>query len=159
MGAFYARFGDKESLLRCLFERFYEQAEATARAALEPERWSDVELADLVAATVEFTARTFAAHRGLIAALARYAADRPELGSPAHALGQTISHGLVALANHRGERFAHPDPERGVELCVWMVLSSLASWAQAGGDQAPPADPAAFAAEVTRMCLGYLISP
>src|SRR5438094_10457784 len=44
IGAFYARFHDKEGLLRTLFERFGEQAEATALVALDAERWDGVPL-------------------------------------------------------------------------------------------------------------------
>jgi AcrR family transcriptional regulator len=160
VGAFYARFGDKENLLRCLFERFYEQAEATAASALDPERWADMSLRDALGATIAFTASIFLERAEVIAALERTAAEDRTLIGPARALGGTITARLLALAEARGETFAHPDPERAVALCVWMVLSALGNWSHTGADpESPPGDPGTFAAEVTEMTYRYLFQP
>lgn len=159
VGAFYARFGDKESLLRCLFERFYEQAQATAGAALDPARWGQASLREILETTVAFTAQTFRERRQLIAAIETAAAGDRELLVPTQALGDGIVERLIELAEHRGEVFAHPAPERAVRLCVWMVLSALGSWSLAGADPgAPPGDPQRFAAEVTDMMVRHLFS-
>ena len=159
VGAFYARFDDKDTLLRCLFERFYREAELTADAALDPGRWADLPLRETLASTIAFTAATFLERRGIIAAIEERSVTDPDLTEPARALGALISERLLALAAARGEVFGHPDPERAVALCVWLVLSALGNWAYSGADDnAPPGDPAVFAAEVTDMVYRYLFS-
>ena len=159
VGAFYARFGDKESLLRCVYERFYEQAAATARAALEPDRWADASLREVLETTITFTARIFRERRGVIAAIEHAAAGDAELMAPVHALGDLITAGLLDLARARGDVIEHPDPERAAGLCVWLILAALASWSHTGADpSAPPGDPRMFAAEVTEMAYRYLFS-
>src|SRR2546428_9674690 len=47
IGSFYARFADKDSLLRYLQERLYSEARATIEQALEPALWEGVPLAEL----------------------------------------------------------------------------------------------------------------
>ena len=44
VGAFYARFHDKEGLLHALYERYYEEAVATTDATLAPDRWEGAEI-------------------------------------------------------------------------------------------------------------------
>src|SRR5687768_18441733 len=63
VGAFYARFPDKDSLLQHLHERRCAEGHETAAAALAPERWRDVPLDELVRALVPFTAQVYAQHR------------------------------------------------------------------------------------------------
>ena len=48
VGAFYARFHDKEGLLHALYERYFSEAVATTDAALAPERWQGASVAELI---------------------------------------------------------------------------------------------------------------
>ena len=52
VGAFYARFHDKDGLLHALYERYYEEAVATADAALAPARWEGAQVAELIPAVI-----------------------------------------------------------------------------------------------------------
>src|SRR5262245_21079979 len=54
VGAFYARFRDKDALLHALYERYQQQAMATTDAALEPTRWADARIAEILEAVVRF---------------------------------------------------------------------------------------------------------
>jgi len=155
VGAFYARFGDKETLIRCVFERFYEQAQATAEAALDPSRWHHASVRDAIAATVLFATNVFSERRGVIAALSsQQAAD---LRAPAEVLSALIADKLLSLAESRGERPTHRDPSAATRTCVWLVLSALSSWAQAGADEnSPPGAAENFATDVADMSIGFL---
>jgi AcrR family transcriptional regulator len=48
VGAFYARFADKESLLATLHERNCAEALATAELALDPARWESADIASIL---------------------------------------------------------------------------------------------------------------
>lgn len=158
VGAFYARFGDKENLLRCVFERFFEQAQATALASLAPDRWGRIALREILETALAFTADVFRQRRRIIAAMVAQAAARPELVAAGRDLGDAITTGLLGLARARGLAPRHPEPERAASLCVWLVLGALTSWAQVGADDGPPTEPAAFAAETVEMFFGYLFA-
>ncbi len=159
VGAFYARFGDKESLLRCVFERFYEQAGATADAALEPSRWADVSLSDAIGTAIAFTVHVFRERRGVIAALLSHANDNSSFASPAEMFTDQIAAHLLALTVARGEVITHPEPQSATRACVWLVLAALSSWAHAGASERSPASAKSFTADATQMCIAFLFCP
>ncbi len=64
VGAMYARFNDKDSLLVCLHERFCEQALATTDMALDPQRWEGAAIADILTTTTPFLVHTYHHKRG-----------------------------------------------------------------------------------------------
>ncbi len=159
VGAFYARFPDKESLLRCVVERFYEEASATNQVVLEPKRWDGVPLRHVLQSALRFVTQVTVERRGIIAAIATRPAAETGPESLALALLDDVASGLLALIKHRGLATIATDPERAVRTLVWMVLSSLSAWALAGANQeAPPSDPEQFAADVSAMCLGFLFA-
>ncbi|MBI4956773.1 MAG: TetR/AcrR family transcriptional regulator [Myxococcales bacterium] len=156
VGAFYARFGDKEGLLRCLFERFYAQAHATTAAVLAPERWRDISLAEALEHLLGFMLRVFRERRELIAAFGLRAARDPELAKLGAKLGQGIADGLHALLAARGEALDHPDPRAAVEIAVWLCLSALEARALYTPAAIRGLDEQTIATELGRVCLRYL---
>jgi AcrR family transcriptional regulator len=154
VGAFYTRFPDKEALLRCVLERFYGQAVATASEALAPERWEGTSAADFLEASLRFLIRVFRERRYLVAALSQRAAVDAELTAMGERIGQLVSARLEELLVHRGEAIGHADPAAAVRLCVWLIMSAF----EARAVFAPRADmpDSRLAAEVAAMCLSYL---
>ena len=59
VGAFYARFRDKTGLLYALYDRYLEQAMATADVALDPERWQGTAIPDLLRSVVRFLVEVY----------------------------------------------------------------------------------------------------
>jgi AcrR family transcriptional regulator len=156
VGACYARFADKEALLRSVFERFFEQAAATAESVLAPERWHGQPTADVVASLVSFMLRTYRDRRGLIVGLALRAAREPELAGFGERLGTIVAERVYALLEARGEVLDHPRPKEAVHFCVWLVLSALEARALHSTQLAPPISEDCIAEELVRVALAYL---
>lgn len=154
VGAFYARFSDKEALLRCVFERFYAQALATAEHALDPGRWDGVGAQEFLEASTRFLIRVFREREHFVAALAHRAGADEELAAMGERLGQVIAERLRALLSRRGERVGHRDPDTAVRVSVWLIMSALES--RAAFAPSPPVSEGALASEIAAMCRSYL---
>jgi AcrR family transcriptional regulator len=155
VGAFYARFPDKEALLRCLFERFHEQGLATADAALAPERWRGIALADVLRATIGFMVAIVRERGRILAGMARR--TDPEVRAMSRALAEHLGTRVLAFLAARGERLRHPEPELAVRVAVFTVLSVLQSRAMLLDADGPPVLPDELVArELGRMCTSYL---
>lgn len=125
VGAMYARFSDKDSLLVCLHERFCEQALATADMALDPERWEGCSISEIFGTTIPFLAHTYQYRRGLIRAfIARCCVD-DSFAERGARVGREISEKLVALLESRRDEIKHPDPMLAVDFGMRLVFDTL----------------------------------
>lgn len=125
VGAMYARFNDKDSLLACLHERFCEQAVATSEAALEPGRWEGATISEIFSAAIPFLVHVYHMKRGLIRAfIARGTVDSAyaERGSR---VSRAIAEKLIALLMARRNEIRHPDPELAVDFGLRMTFDML----------------------------------
>lgn len=159
VGAFYARFKDKEALLRSVFDRFTHESAATVNDIFTPERWAGVEAATVLETIIRFTLRVFHDRGGLVAAYTARAARDPELTSIGEQLGEQIADLIYALLEQRGEQLEHPEPKKAVRLMVWLVLSAFEARSQhapRARDLIGPIPEHEVAAEITRMCVNYL---
>lgn len=127
VGSFYARFPDKESLLRCVFQRFYEQAVATVDAVLAPARWQEASARELIESAMAFVVRIFREKRALIVALTTRAARDPDLGAMGQRVGERIAARISEVLRQRNEVVAHPNPDQAIAFAVWLVLGALNS--------------------------------
>ena len=156
VGSFYARFSDKEALVRTVLQRFTTQAQATATAVLEPSRWEGVPVRDALTAMVRFMLQIVEERRGLIVALLVRSANDPELNALGQRLHEIITLHLHGLIAQRGHRVCHPDPETAVRIAVWMVLSSMETrvlYDETSGMDLPDDR---VAAEVAEMVIRYV---
>ncbi len=159
VGAFYARFGDKETLLRCVFERFYEEARATTENALVPQHWDGIPLAQVFETLTVFVTEIFLRRRGVIAAIVMRSCQ-PNSDAIMEALTAQIAQQVVELLHYREESVVAEDPVRAVETMVWLVISALSSWSLAGApSSAGPGKASAFAADISTMCCRFLLGP
>jgi AcrR family transcriptional regulator len=154
VGAFYTRFPDKEALLRCVLERFFNQAVATVSEALAPERWEDASPGEFIESALRFLIRVFHERRYLVAALSQRAMSDPELAAMGQQIGQIVAARIEELLAHRGESVDHEDSAAAVRLCVWLIMSAF----EARSVFAPRVDwpDGKLAAEVSALCLSYL---
>lgn len=157
VGAFYGRFREKDDLLRCLHDRFTEQAIATTDVALDPNRWADASIAEIFSETIPFLVDVYRERLGLMRAfLIRESVD------PGFAKGlpgnKHLAEKLRQLLLARRDQIGHPDPALAIDMC-WQVicgylnnLSLYQNIDEAGiklGDERLPR-------ELTRVALNYL---
>lgn len=125
VGAFYARFQDKDALLRCLHDRFCQEALATADEALNPERWSGAAIGEICAEVIPFLARIYEDRRWLLRAfMVRSSLDASFLEAGAR-LHHHVSVRLRELLLARRDEIGHPNPELAVEFGLRLVMNLL----------------------------------
>ena len=127
VGAFYARFHDKDGLLHALYERYYEEAVATADAALAPARWEGARVAELIPVVLRFLVSIFRDRRGLMRAFVVRNHTHPEFQARQQRLSHHVIARLCALLLARRGELAHPDPERATRFALMLVFSALES--------------------------------
>jgi AcrR family transcriptional regulator len=125
VGAFYARFHDKEGLLHALYERYFEEAVATADATLAPARWEGAGTPELIDAVIHFLVSIFRERRGLMRAFVMRNHTHPEFQARQQRLSHHVIARLCALLLARREQLSHPDPERATRFGMMLVFSAL----------------------------------
>jgi AcrR family transcriptional regulator len=158
VGAFYARFPDKDALLYALYERYLEQATATADDALDPERWRGRTVPEVLAAVVRFLVAIYRAQGGLIRAFVLRNHTDPEFRARQERLSHHVSRRLSALLLDRREEIAHPDPERAAAFGLTMTFATIEGAVLFGEtrSRALALSDDDLAAELTRAYLAYL---
>ena len=130
VGAFYARFHDKDGLLHALYERYYEQAIATADAALDPARWEGARIAELIPRGHALPGVDLSASaRGLMRA---FVAAQPHATRSSRRASERLSHHVIArLSRARCSRAATrsrtPSPSARPRFGLTLVFSALES--------------------------------
>lgn len=157
VGSLYGRFQGKEALVRSVFERFLEQAEATVESALSSTRWRHVPMFTILDSTIAFIVQVFHERGRLIAALTQRAASDAEVAALGERLGTTIAARLLHLVSERGREVGHPTPDIAIHFCTWLVLGALeADVLRRSDERAFPLTREQLTIECTRMCCAYL---
>ena len=125
VGAFYARFRDKDGLIHALYERFLEQATATADEALDPARWEGAGIAEILDSVVGFLVRIYREQEGLIRAFVLRNHTHPEFQARQERLSHYVSERLAALVLQRRSEITHPDPECAVRFGLTQTFSTV----------------------------------
>ena len=125
VGAFYARFHDKDGLLYALYERYLAQAMATADAALEPSRWEGVGVAGILRAVVRFLVSIYREQEGLIRAFVIRNHTDGEFRARQARLSHHVNEGLGRLLLARVDEVRREPYERSVAFGLAMVFATL----------------------------------
>lgn len=162
VGAFYARFPDKDALLATLHERSCAEALATAELALDPKRWESADFASAVFEIVKFAGVLYRERRGIVIAFIELAAGDRSFAERRAALEAETGARLLAFLKARESEVAHADIEVAARVTIRMILSTLEYGAMIfrgdGGDATGLSDER-IATELTRAMLGYLGTP
>jgi AcrR family transcriptional regulator len=160
VGAFYARFPDKEALLEFLNERMFRAGRESWDAFLAADRWRGRGVREVVEAFVRHVVRKRRAHRGVLRALALYARSRPAPGFLEHAtaLNRHVHGRLRELLLERKREIGNPAPERAIACGLLMVDSATREailFEEVAQVPGKPSD-ALLASELSAAWLAYL---
>jgi AcrR family transcriptional regulator len=161
VGAFYTRFEDKDALLHALYQRYYEQALATADDALDPARWQGRGVGVIVASVTRFLVSVYRDHAPMIRAFIVRTHLDAGFQAKHERLYLDVSQRLSALLLARREEIGHPQPERAIAFGLTLVFGGLER-ALIFGDARPSPfvlDDDDLATELTRSLLAYLGTP
>jgi AcrR family transcriptional regulator len=125
VGAFYARFRDKDGLLYALYERYLEQAMATADVALDPARWAGATIAEVLRAVVPFLVSVYREREGLIRAFVLRNHLDPEFRARQERLSHHVNDGLSRLLLARRAEIGHPDPRRAAAFGLTFTVNTI----------------------------------
>jgi len=125
VGGFYARFRDKNELLRALEERFFLQVQARLDALADERRWQGRPVTDIVAAAVEELVRVTESRRELIRAFLFRATQDVKIRDDAIRFRNRAAQRVAALLVARAGGFGHPDPALAIDLGVQFAFALM----------------------------------
>jgi len=126
VGAFYARFGDKDALLDHLDAAHAEALIERVTAYSEDDGWREAPIETLVGDVIRFLAGYFKEHRGVLRALSVRARlhDDPRFAEPTRRVNSRVPE-LIRLVLSRRSEIEHPSPDLAAYLGFVMVISTL----------------------------------
>jgi AcrR family transcriptional regulator len=125
VGGFYARFADKDALLRALEDRFFQELAQRLERLADAQRWGDAPLSRIVEACVHELVSVTRARANLMQAFLFRAAQNPEFQADALRFRAQVAGRLTKLVALRGDRIGHPDPGLAVEFGVQLAFGLM----------------------------------
>jgi AcrR family transcriptional regulator len=122
VGGFYARFRDKDDLLRGLEARFLAEMADRVDALADEARWVDASLHAIVDACATELVSVIGERRNLIAAFLTRAALDPEVRADALRFRALVSERITQLLMTRRDAFDHPEPDLAIDLAVQFAF-------------------------------------
>ena len=156
VGAFYARFGDKDRLLFSLQERWVEQARDTTDDALDPERWEGCSAGEILATVVPFLVGVFRDSEGLLRSFVLRHYSDASFREQQDRLSDYVAAKLAALLLARPGEIHHPDPELAARFGLGLVFDAIRSAVLFGEEHGRALSDDHFSTELTRAYLAYL---
>ena len=159
VGAFYARFRDKDALLNTLFERFVAEAQATSEGMADLDRWSEFSVSGAVKAIIGFRVRVYGDRVGLLRAVLLRAVYDHSFQERMERLVRHSNDGFVALIISRRREILHPEPAIAAEFASQIVPNFLQSrllFHESGDVSGRPWNAERITTELTHACLAYL---
>jgi len=122
VGAFYARFSNKDAMIPFLYERYDRNLANGAARVLDRGRWRGLDLPKRVELLYRYVVRAYRLNRGLMRALTLYARARPEEITSAQRgsrFGQYEA--AAALLLECRDEMGSRDPERDVRFALFVA--------------------------------------
>jgi AcrR family transcriptional regulator len=158
VGGFYARFRDKNELLRALEERFFAEQRARVDALTRADAWPGATLPEIVRACMAELVQVFRERRALIRAFVGRAVSDVEFRGAAIAFEREVADRVGGLLLAVPGAVRHPRPQQAMRVGVAIVFGSMIATVLFGDvrhDFARLSDDE-VAEELSRNFLGYL---
>jgi len=156
VGAFYARFADKDALLRCLLDRFVFEAKATMDAAMQPELWAEASVQDLCVSLLSFLSNVLQQRRLFVLAISKATMDDAGLAEYRDALSMHAATGLERLIRARDVEVATTNLGKAMRVVTWMCLSVLEAGCMQPGEMVGGVAREELVLELSKMIVVYL---
>ena len=158
VGGFYARFKDKNELLRAIEERFFRRMEVRVEGLAEPERWGEAGLPEIARALIHELVQTCNEEHHIIESILYRAAHDPSIRDDGIRFRRAVSSRVGALLIERAAAIRHPEPAVAIDLGVQTVFAMMLqhvvfATTVAGGRTLSDAR---LENELARIFLGYL---
>lgn len=158
VGGFYARFKDKDELLRALEERFFGRLDERVEELADPSTWGSASTARIVASCMHELVTTYRAEHNMINAFLVRAANDALIRDEGVRFRQRVSARISRLLLTRRGELIHPDPavaiDLGVQLAFGLMLQNAIFGETRAGSRVLTDE--AIEAELTRMFLAYV---
>jgi len=157
VGSVYRRFPDKDALLRAVYDRFFDGALESNRAALNEATFAGVSAEKIITVVINGMVRGYRLNRPLLRALLLYAQSHDDPAFRRHATHlRTEAFRLIAdLLEKRSKELRHPHPREAVNFALTVVgltIQGLITQDERGGRL----DDDDLVPELTRMVTSYL---
>lgn len=158
VGGFYARFRDKNELLRALEERFFLEVQSRLDALADERRWVGAPVRDIVQAAVDELVDVTEARRPLIRAFLFRATQDTQIRDDAVRFRNRAAERIAAVVVGKSPGFTHPDPVLAIDLGVQAAFSLmnqhvLLDGTAAAGRMLSLDD---LKREIARLCVAYV---
>jgi AcrR family transcriptional regulator len=158
VGGFYARFADKNQLLRALEERFFLQVSARVDALVDARRWRDASPAALVEAAVAELVSVTLERAPMIRVFLYRSVQDPDIREDGLRFQRRVAELIGPLLLARAGTVRHPQPELAVDLAVQLAFGImqqhvLLDGLQAGGRRLTEKE---LRREITTFVLSYV---
>lgn len=125
VGTFYRLFEDKEVLFRLLHERFVKETKALLDDALDPDRWQEGSVEDILRTLIQAMGTLYANKEGLLRALIIRSSSDVGFRQGLHDLNRHISEKLTPLLVSRKDEIGHRYPDLAIKFGLNVVLGTM----------------------------------
>lgn len=158
VGGFYARFHDKNELLRAIEERFFNRMRDRVEGLAEPSRWGALSLPEIARVLIHELVQTGNRERPLIEAILYRAAHDPGIRDDGLRFRRRVSSRIGSVLVRHADAIRHPEPavaiDLGIQAAFAVMLQHIVFGATMAGGRA--LSDARLEIELTRVFLGYL---
>jgi AcrR family transcriptional regulator len=159
VGAIYARFGNKENLLRAVHAHAMEAIRAEHESVATPDGQPAVTGREAIAGAVRTVADIFQGNEQLLSAFMHVGAVDNEIARRGSEVSIDLARRFATtVLAHRGE-ISHPDPEKAVDVAYRMAYCTFARQVMYGPafESSRPISWADLVEEVGSACAAYLL--
>jgi len=125
VGGFYARFRDRNELLRALEERHFIELSQRLETLADASRWVNASTAQIVEAAVAELVTSTRERRHMIAAFLVRAIEDPVIRAGGLRFRRTVEERISALLLQRRAEMHHPDPALAIELGIQTAFALM----------------------------------